>query len=42
MRVWIRPLLAIFLAAASLGLGGCGYNNLQQQDEGVKAAWPKS
>ena len=39
MRVWIRPLLTVFLAAASLGLGGCGYNNLQQQDEGVKAAW---
>jgi LemA protein len=22
-----------------LGLGGCGYNTLQTQDEGVKAAW---
>ena len=27
------------LAAAVLGLSGCGYNNLQQQDESVKAAW---
>jgi LemA protein len=24
---------------ASLALGGCGYNRIQQQDEGVKAAW---
>ncbi|HEY8052499.1 MAG TPA: LemA family protein, partial [Steroidobacteraceae bacterium] len=27
------------LAAAVMGLSGCGYNNLQSQDEGVKAAW---
>ena len=24
---------------AALGLGGCGYNTLQSQDEGIKAAW---
>jgi LemA protein len=24
---------------AGLALGGCGYNRIQQQDEGVKAAW---
>jgi LemA protein len=35
MRAWS---LAI-LAAAVFGLSGCGYNNLQSQDEGVKAAW---
>ncbi|MFI4879201.1 MAG: LemA family protein [Steroidobacterales bacterium] len=35
MRAWS---LAI-LAAAVMGLSGCGYNNLQSQDEGVKAAW---
>jgi LemA protein len=31
-------LLATVLVAA-LGLSGCGYNTLQTQDEGVKAAW---
>src|ERR1700719_1363851 len=35
MRAWFATLLA----AAVLGLSGCGYNNLQSQDEGVKAAW---
>src|SRR6202034_861216 len=30
---------AVVAAAAVLGLSGCGYNNLQQQDESVKAAW---
>jgi LemA protein len=29
-------LLAIF---AALTLAGCGYNDLQRQDEGIKAAW---
>ena len=23
----------------ALALGGCGYNDLQRQDEGIKAAW---
>ena len=27
------------LVLATLGLGGCGYNTLQSQDEGIKAAW---
>jgi LemA protein len=27
------------LVLAVTGLGGCGYNTLQSQDEGVKAAW---
>ena len=35
MRAWF----AAVLAAAGLLLSGCGYNSLQQQDEGVKAAW---
>jgi LemA protein len=35
MRVWMVALLS----AAVLGLSGCGYNKLQQQDESVKAAW---
>jgi LemA protein len=35
MRAW---LLAI-MAAAVLGLTGCGYNGLQQKDEAVKASW---
>jgi LemA protein len=34
-----RKLAALFLAAASLMLGGCGYNTLQSQDEGIKASW---
>jgi LemA protein len=39
MGARVRVLLAVLSAAAGLGLGGCGYNNLQQQDENVKAAW---
>src|ERR1700685_2490398 len=35
MRAWCVALLAVGL----LGLSGCGYNSLQSQDEGVKAAW---
>ncbi len=35
MRAWMVALLS----AAVLGLSGCGYNKLQQQDEAVKAAW---
>ena len=33
----LRVLVPLLLA--SLFLGGCGYNRIQQQDEGVKAAW---
>src|SRR5690606_32973636 len=32
LRLWV-------LVMASLMLGGCGYNQLQQQDEQVTAAW---
>jgi LemA protein len=35
----LRWLAATAAALACLGLGGCGYNNLQRQDENVKAAW---
>lgn len=35
MRTWSVGFAAVLL----LGLSGCGYNSLQQQDEGVKAAW---
>ena len=35
MRAWVVGLL---LLATSV-LSGCGYNRLQQQDEGVKASW---
>jgi LemA protein len=34
-----RALPAALLLLATLLLGGCGYNQLQQQDEQVKAAW---
>jgi LemA protein len=29
----------LLVVIASIGLTGCGYNTLQQQDENVKAAW---
>jgi LemA protein len=33
-------IIAILLAAATaLPLAGCGYNELQRQDEGIKASW---
>jgi len=35
----MRALRFALVAAVGLALGGCGYNSLQQQDEGVKAAW---
>jgi len=34
-----RPLLILAVLLASTHLSGCGYNKLQNQDEGVKAAW---
>lgn len=34
-----RVLLSFVAVAAGLALSGCGYNKLQSQDEGVKAAW---
>jgi LemA protein len=35
MRAWSVTVLS----AAMLAVSGCGYNSLQQKDEGVKAAW---
>jgi LemA protein len=35
MRGW----RAMWLTCVLLALSGCGYNSLQQKDEGVKAAW---
>src|SRR5436853_7214787 len=35
----IRKLAGVLIVVAMLGLSGCGYNELQQQDEGIKAAW---
>ena len=34
-----RHLLAVFSLLAVLSLSGCGYNDLQSQDEQVKAGW---
>jgi LemA protein len=35
----LQRLAALIAVLATLMLGGCGYNDLQRQDEGVKAAW---
>jgi LemA protein len=35
----IRKFLAFLAVVATLGLTGCGYNDLQRQDEGIKATW---
>ncbi len=35
----MRALKAVCLAAMLLVLGGCGYNDIQREDEGVKSAW---
>jgi LemA protein len=35
----MRKSLVMLLAVAALALGGCGYNDIQRGDEGVKAAW---
>jgi LemA protein len=37
-----RLLAAIALLVATLGLGGCGYNRIQAEDEQVKAAWSEA
>ncbi len=31
--------LGIWISALTLGLAGCGYNDIQRLDEGTKAAW---
>ncbi|MSQ60690.1 MAG: LemA family protein [Betaproteobacteria bacterium] len=35
----MKRLMALFALAASLALGGCGYNTIQSQDEAIKASW---
>ena len=35
----IRKFASLLAVAAILSLTGCGYNDLQRQDEGIKAAW---
>jgi LemA protein len=35
----IRKLASLAAIAAIFALAGCGYNELQRQDEGIKAAW---
>ena len=35
----LRKLAALLAAFAVMSLAGCGYNDLQRQDEGIKAAW---
>ncbi len=35
----MRPRVLVPLLLASLFLGGCGYNRIQEQDEKVKAGW---
>ena len=35
----LRKLGIVLAAVVALALGGCGYNDLQRQDEGIKAAW---
>ena len=38
MSVTRKALATVALSAAML-LSGCGYNDFQRQDEGVKAGW---
>ena len=33
IRLWLASAIAVF------ALSGCGYNEMQSQDEGIKAAW---
>jgi LemA protein len=35
----MRSFAVLFAAAATIALTGCGYNDLQRQDEGIKASW---
>ena len=35
----MKRIAVLLLAAATLALGGCGYNDMQRSDEQVKAAW---
>ena len=35
----LRKLCVVLAAVVTMALGGCGYNDLQRQDENVKASW---
>ena len=35
----LQRLATLLAVLATLALGGCGYNDLQRQDEGIKASW---
>ena len=35
----MKTIAVLFAAAATIALSGCGYNDLQRQDEGIKASW---
>lgn len=35
----MKRLLTLLVMSSGLFLSGCGYNSLQQQDEGIKASW---
>jgi LemA protein len=35
----LRTITALIAIVATLALGGCGYNELQRQDEQIKASW---
>ena len=35
----MRTILALIAVVATLGLSGCGYNDIQRHDEAVKSAW---
>jgi LemA protein len=39
MKRYFRNLVFIILSAMLLGLSGCGYNQMQANEEAVKAAW---
>ncbi len=34
-----KIVMTVLLLAATLGLGGCGYNNMQAGDQQIKASW---
>jgi predicted small secreted protein len=38
MNSILKKLIAVCVVLASLALGGCGYNTIQEQDEAVKAS----
>ena len=39
MTLMKRILLAVAALSAALGLSGCGYNDMAQGDQSIKAAW---